>query len=60
MIDQVAPADVSIRPSSADMLVGKVYEISCSSSGSRPPPVVTWYLDNIRLGTLTLLEYQLL
>ncbi|XP_023321524.1 Down syndrome cell adhesion molecule-like protein 1 homolog [Eurytemora carolleeae] len=44
-----APADVSIRPSSADMLVGKVYEISCSSSGSRPPPVVTWYLDNIRL-----------
>ena len=41
---------MSIRPEVRDMIVKKSYDITCRSSGSRPPPVITWYIDNNRIG----------
>ncbi|XP_037090114.1 hemicentin-1-like, partial [Pollicipes pollicipes] len=43
------PLRVQLDGESGALSVGRQYEYVCSSSGSRPPAVLTWYLDGAAL-----------
>ena len=32
------------------LVVGSKVEVVCTSGGSRPPAVITWWIDSVRLG----------
>ena len=46
----VAPTGVELEGGRGEMIVGRTYTITCVVYGSRPPPVITWFLNMHRLG----------
>ena len=45
----VKPVSVKILGSREPLSAGREYEIVCQSSKGRPPAVITWYLDGVKL-----------
>ena len=45
----VSPLTVNIEGANQPLSAGKKYELVCSTSGSRPPAVVTWLKENLEL-----------
>ena len=45
----LAPAHVLIENKQEPLVAGRVSEIICQTSGSRPPAQVTWYLGDRRI-----------
>ncbi|XP_068232063.1 nephrin-like [Palaemon carinicauda] len=45
------PLDVSIHHPREPLSSGRIYDVLCSSRGSRPPAVLTWWRGSIRLPT---------
>uniref|UniRef100_T1J3R4 Ig-like domain-containing protein n=1 Tax=Strigamia maritima TaxID=126957 RepID=T1J3R4_STRMM len=45
------PLQVEIQEERRALSAGKHYELKCRSSGSRPPPVVAWWMGDKRLKT---------
>ena len=41
-----APVDVSIITMGEPLSVGKIYLVECEAAGSRPEPVITWWLGD--------------
>ena len=41
-----APVDVSIVTLGEPLSVGKIYLVECEAAGSRPEPVITWWLGD--------------
>ena len=41
-----APVDVSIVTMDEPFSAGKVYLVECEAAGSRPDPVITWWLGD--------------
>ena len=49
-IDMVFPAvDVSLNTIGQPLSAGIVYIMSCEAAGSRPDPVITWWLGSVKL-----------
>ena len=36
--------------SMGEMVVGRSYQVSCTVHGSRPPPKITWFINNSPIG----------
>ena len=50
-IDMVfAPTDVSITSLGQPLSAGTEYSMECEAAGSRPDPVITWWLGDTFLG----------
>ncbi|XP_049962106.1 synaptogenesis protein syg-2-like [Schistocerca serialis cubense] len=47
------PLSTTILSSEQPLTAGRRYEIACRTVGSRPPAVVSWWLDNTRLPAST-------
>lgn len=46
----VAPLNIRLLGSHQALSAGIRYDLLCQSAGSRPPAMITWYLDGQRLG----------
>ena len=46
------PTAISMEGGREELIVGRSYTITCTVTGSRPPPIITWYLNTQRLGQL--------
>ncbi|XP_023334724.1 nephrin [Eurytemora carolleeae] len=44
-----SPSSVRLEGGDDEMIVGKTYTVTCIIEGSRPPPVVTWFINSKRI-----------
>ncbi|XP_075147144.1 sidestep VII transmembrane protein [Haematobia irritans] len=48
-----SPLDIRLLGSYQSLSAGRRYDLLCQSAGSRPPAVITWWLDGIRMEKTT-------
>ncbi|XP_037806016.1 nephrin-like [Lucilia sericata] len=48
-----SPLDIRLLGAHQPLSAGRRYDLLCQSSGSRPPAVITWWLDGVRLEKTT-------
>ncbi|CAH1399329.1 unnamed protein product [Nezara viridula] len=49
IIDKVKPLEVKIQDSNQPLSAGRLYNLPCTSTGSRPPAQLTWWKGDHRL-----------
>ncbi|KAI8116454.1 Nephrin [Lucilia cuprina] len=49
----LSPLDIRLLGAHQPLSAGRRYDLLCQSSGSRPPAVITWWLDGVRLEKTT-------
>lgn len=48
----VRPLEVNILFSNQPLSADRQYEVECEAIGSRPPSIITWWMNNIALVAL--------
>lgn len=49
----VAPLNVRLLGAHQPLSAGRRYDLLCQSAGSRPPAVITWWRDGVRVESTT-------